>query len=317
MAALDYYYNPGVTGVGCKHLPPSHGSDSPAQEKQTKFANRVVNQELKVNAMAHQKAASLSPRGPQSAKPGGSAPPPQPSYMPKPGTSVVCPPGLEYLTAIDQVIIQQELELAEAMLGVETCNKYTAKNKEGQLIWNIKEDSNCCTRVCCGQSRCLVMDVLDYKNDAVMRFVRPLRCTQCWCFCCLQVMEVQAPPGTLIGHVRQRWSICYPTYGIYDRNGTRVLDIVGPFCTSSMPCKCDVDFEVRSANGAAIGKITKKWSGILKELFTDADTFGVTFPMDLDVCMKAALIAATMLIDYTFFEQTCGRGADDAPGMVA
>ncbi|XP_070392380.1 phospholipid scramblase 2-like [Dermacentor albipictus] len=269
--------------------------------------------------MAQQRAGSVSrsPKSPHSANPGGSAPPLPPAYMPKPETSVVCPPGLEYLTVIDQVIIQQEVELAEAVLGVETCNRYTAKNSAGQFMFSIKEDSGCCARYCCGPRRCFVMDVLDYKNDAVMRFVRYLRCTQCWFFCCLQVMEVQAPPGTLIGHVRQRWSICHPTYGIYDRNENRVLDIVGPICTTSIPCKCNVDFEVRSANGAAIGKITKKWSGLIKEFYTDIDNFGVTFPMDLDVHMKGALIAATMLIDYTFYEKTCGRSDNKAPGMVA
>ena len=32
-----------------------------------------------------------------------------------------------------------------------------------------------------------------------------------------------------------------------------------------------------------VGKITKQWSGIGRELFTDSDNFGVSFPKDLDV----------------------------------
>ena len=32
------------------------------------------------------------------------------------------------------------------------------------------------------------------------------------------------------------------------------------------------------------------------EMFTDADYFGVTFPLDLDVNIKAVLLAATFLI---------------------
>ncbi|XP_037509126.1 phospholipid scramblase 3-like [Rhipicephalus sanguineus] len=123
------------------------------------------------------------------------------------------------------------------------------------------------------------------------------------------VVEVQAPPGTLIGRVCQLWSICYPSYGIYDTSGNKTLSIVGPCCTYSMPFCCDVQFQVKSANGVEVGKITKQWSGVVKEGFTDADTFGVTFPMDLDVNMKASLIAATMLIDYMFYETTCGQGS--------
>lgn len=45
-----------------------------------------------------------------------------------------------------------------------------------------------------------------------------------------------------------------------------------------------------------IGRISKQWTGLVKELFTDADNFGVVFPMDLDVKMKAVTMAATFLI---------------------
>lgn len=49
-------------------------------------------------------------------------------------------------------------------------------------------------------------------------------------------------------------------------------------------------------NGDKIGKISKQWTGINKELFTDADYFGVKFPIELDVRMKAVILAATFLI---------------------
>ena len=32
-----------------------------------------------------------------------------------------------------------------------------------------------------------------------------------------------------------------------------------------------------------VGMITKQWSGIAKEALTDADNFGISFPLDLDV----------------------------------
>ncbi|KAH9375888.1 hypothetical protein HPB48_008962 [Haemaphysalis longicornis] len=140
------------------------------------------------------------------------------------------------------------------------------------------------------------MDMVDYRGEAVVHVIRPLRCAHCWCFCCLQQLQVQAPPGTLIGSVSQKWSLCYPIFTVYDRFHKPTLTIAGPFCTQSLPCACDVKFEVRSLNGVAVGTITKKWSGLVKELFTDADNFGVSFPMDLDVNMKATLLAATMLI---------------------
>lgn len=53
-----------------------------------------------------------------------------------------------------------------------------------------------------------------------------------------------------------------------------------------------------------VGKISKQWSGFVREYFTAADNFGITFPMDLDVKMKANMIGALFLIvsqtDFSF-----------------
>jgi len=45
-----------------------------------------------------------------------------------------------------------------------------------------------------------------------------------------------------------------------------------------------------------VGRISKQWSGLLREMFTDADHFGISFPMDLDVRMKAVMLGACFLI---------------------
>ena len=45
-----------------------------------------------------------------------------------------------------------------------------------------------------------------------------------------------------------------------------------------------------------VGKISKQWTGLVKELYTDVDNFGVSFPMDMDVKMKATLMGAVFLL---------------------
>lgn len=54
-------------------------------------------------------------------------------------------------------------------------------------------------------------------------------------------------------------------------------------------------------NGDEVGKISKQWSGLAREMFTDADFFGISFPMDLDVRMKAVMLGACFLIVRHFF----------------
>ena len=36
-------------------------------------------------------------------------------WMPPPQTPMGCPPGLEYLTKIDQILVQQQVELLEGL----------------------------------------------------------------------------------------------------------------------------------------------------------------------------------------------------------
>ena len=75
-------------------------------------------------------------------------------------------------------------------------------------------------------------------------------------------------------------SLCTPQFSIRDANGEVALRIEGPVCTYSI-CG-DVEFQVLSPDGSTeVGKISKQWSGLLREAFTDADNFGISFPMDL------------------------------------
>jgi len=225
--------------------------------------------------------------------------------MPPPAAPPNCPPGLEYMTQIDQLLVKQQVELLEVVSGFETNNKYKIKNSLGQNVYYAVEDTDCCTRQCCGPMREFNMKVFDNANNEVIHLYRPFRCTLCCCPCFLQEIEVQSPPGTPIGYVIQKWSICTPgckpQFEITDAQRNPILKIEGPLCV--IACCMDVDFKVLALDGVTeVGKVTKQWGGIVKEAFTDADTFGITFPMDLDVKAKATMLGAVMLIDFIYFE---------------
>ncbi|GMR44242.1 hypothetical protein PMAYCL1PPCAC_14437, partial [Pristionchus mayeri] len=120
--------------------------------------------------------------------------------------------------------------------------------------------------------------------------------------CCAHYVTVEAPPGNIIGTVSQRESCCVPNYTVLDEHEREILLIDSPDCCE-LGCGCgDKFFEVRTLRDDDIGNIQKKWAGLLQESFTDADTFGVNFPIDLSVRIKAILIGATFLIDFIHFE---------------
>ncbi|XP_075906723.1 phospholipid scramblase 2-like isoform X3 [Nelusetta ayraudi] len=225
---------------------------------------------------------------------------PAPVGMPA-AVPVGVPPGLEYLTQIDQILVHQKVELLEAIIGFETNNKYVINNSLGQHIYKAKEQNDCCTRNFIGSLRSFDMKIKDNMDRDVIRLIRPFRCAACCCPCCLQELEVQAPPGTTIGYVKQDWHPWLPRFSILGPNQETLLKLEGP-CFACSCCK-DVDFELKGKDGGEpIGRISKQWGGFVREAFTDKDNFGIQFPMDMDVKMKAVLLGTCFLIDFMFFE---------------
>lgn len=54
-----------------------------------------------------------------------------------------------------------------------------------------------------------------------------------------------------------------------------------------MGCGGTADFNIHSPDGQVlVGRISKVWSGFIQEVYTNADNFGVSFPVDMDVVTK-------------------------------
>uniref|UniRef100_A0A6I8N8K7 Phospholipid scramblase n=1 Tax=Ornithorhynchus anatinus TaxID=9258 RepID=A0A6I8N8K7_ORNAN len=219
-----------------------------------------------------------------------------PRLPPLPPASL--PPGLEYLNQLDLIIIHQQVELLEMILGTETSNKYEIKNGLGQRVYFAVEESLCFNRTFCAPLRSCALRIVDNTGREVIAVHRPLRCISCWCPCYLQELEIQAPPGIVVGYVVQKWDPFLPKFTIQNENKEEVLKIVGPYATCGF--FGDVDFEVKTINEKlTIGKISKYWSGFVNGVFTNTDNFGIHVPADLDVKIKAAMIGACFLIVKT------------------
>ncbi|KAI1235848.1 hypothetical protein IHE44_0001939 [Lamprotornis superbus] len=196
---------------------------------------------------------------------------------------------------LDQIIIHQQVELLEAILGTETSSKYEIKNHLGQRVYFAVEENGCFDRQLCSPMRAFTMRIADNAGREVIRVIRPLRCSSCCFPCFLQELEVQSPPGTIAGYVVQNWDPFLPKFTIQNQSKEDVLKIIGPYAT----CGCfeDVDFEVKTLNEmTTIGKISKYWSGFVNNVFTNTANFGIQVPVDLDVRIKAVMIGACFLI---------------------
>ncbi|XP_053167041.1 phospholipid scramblase 1-like [Hemicordylus capensis] len=218
-------------------------------------------------------------------------------WMSVPSVPSQCPPGLEYLSQIDQILIQQQMELMEMISGYETANRYEIKNTLGQWVYFAAEENDDYTLNRYRQFRPFTIKIFDSKCQVVMQVKREgqhFGCP-CPCVCCLQELEVQAPPERVIGYCKQTWHCCLPKYAIQNDAREDMLKI--DVSCSSFQRFADSHFEVKSPDGSStIGRITKQWTGLAREAATDATNFAVQFPLDLDIKMKALMIGSCFLL---------------------
>ncbi|XP_005113454.2 phospholipid scramblase 1-like [Aplysia californica] len=220
------------------------------------------------------------------------------------------PPGLAYLAGLDEIRVHQILEIVEVLVGWERNNRYNICNNQDQKFMFAKEDTDCCTRQCCGIYRPFVMNITDNYDQPLMTLNRPWRCTPSLFWCCyLQEMEIQSPPGVMQGTIKQIWTCWTPKYKVFDTQNRCAFTIVGDCCY----CKCctDVVFRVfegdSDGEGTEIGQIIKHWGGC-REVFGGANDFSVKFPQGMDLMKKMLLFGATFLIDFNYFEYRGNNG---------
>ena len=160
-------------------------------------------------------------------------------------------------------------------------------------------DTECSLCQCSPSRRAFVMNLLDNSGREVLRVRRPCRCTKCFlcccCPCCLQYVEVESPPGHVIAKIKESVSLLRDSFSIVDADGQPVWTVKGPCCVGS--CCPDAVFRMYPAKGGKeCGRIMKQWSGYEEEEKNDSDHYGLFFPKDVDIRMKAAMVAACILV---------------------
>ncbi|KAL5021054.1 hypothetical protein ScPMuIL_000209 [Solemya velum] len=239
------------------------------------------------------------------AQPGGKE---QMQWMPAPASVTGCPPGLEYLAQLDQLIVMQQVSLLEVLTAWEVRNKFIVSNSMGQQVYTATEESDMCMRQCCGPSRGFMMHITDNNGQEIIRAEREFKCCAGCCWCanghCGWEMRVEAPVGTVIGFIRQRQSKWKMHLAVYDDQDNHLFTTWAPCCPcQGICCTDDINFPFTDKGGRqVVANMAKQWAG-LQELVTDADRFSLTFPPSLDVKQKAILFASVFMVDMMLFEK--------------
>ena len=205
--------------------------------------------------------------------------------------------SLALLQQTDRVFVRQHVEHFEALTGWEGENSYDIVSADGTLMFRAQEHSNVCCRQMCKSQRSFTMTLTSAVTGApFIRLERPISC----CWSSIEVYNAGGARGEashLLGKVQRTFALFSRCFSVVDPTGAVLFTITSPMFEPWTFYLCDA-----RGDGARIGRISKEWSGLAQELFTDADNFGIEWPLYVTMPEKALLLGAVFLIDFQFFE---------------
>lgn len=181
--------------------------------------------------------------------------------------------------------------MLEVFTDFESKNRYTIQTPEGGVTLYAGEAGAGAwafiTRSFLKAKRPFTMQIRDGHGSVVMTIERPWT----WFFSEIHVRDAQGQP---LGMIDQRFAFFARQFAVLGPDHRVLAELHGPFFRPWT-------FRVLQG-GQEVGRISKKWSGLLREAFTDADTFGVEMGPAMDPRLRPLVLAATFLIDFLYFE---------------
>ncbi len=203
---------------------------------------------------------------------------------------------LPALQGLQKIFVKQTFELAE-LFSFETRNKYRICNEAGIDIAFAAEQQkgmwNFLFRQFLGHWRTFEIHFFDPLRKEFMVAHHPFR----WFFQCLELRETS---GRSLGVIEKRFSLLSKQFEVRDGRGRVLLEVSSPIWRLwTFPFL---------RRGREFARISKKWTGLGYELFTDKDTFLVEYlEPSLSTDERALVLAAALYVDLLFFENK-GRG---------
>lgn len=109
-------------------------------------------------------------------------------------------------------------------------------------------------------------------------------------------ITVTLPDGSPPFYIKQRFKMFSAGFTILDQSGQKIGEISGDWKAWN--------FSITDISGSEVGRVNKQWAGALKELFTTADKYMVTFDRkDMEYHKKVAIISAAITIDMVLKER--------------
>lgn len=201
---------------------------------------------------------------------------------------------LEYLESCQQVILRQRVEKVE-LLGVEGRNRYDILSAGGELLARAEEERGWLgffLRQVMSHWRTFSVHFEEPEGGRVLQLYHPFR----FLFQELQVLDGQGRP---VGRMVKEWTLLSKKFTLTSGSGRPMQMTSGFFSVWRYPFYRE---------GQQVACVHKEFGGVLRELFTDADTFVLQFEdPSLSLGERLVLLGAAVFIDLEYFEVDANR----------
>jgi len=195
-----------------------------------------------------------------------------------------------------QIIIRQVKEWSEILVGFEARNRFEILAPDGTRLGYAAETGTgmgrALSRNLLGRLRQCTVRIYDPDQRELGRGEKAFR----WYFHRMEVFDGDRK----LGAIQRQFSILNRRFTVEGPDGAPLLAVVSPLFRIWT-------FKILLA-GQEVGRIRKKWGGVLREMLTDADTFGLDLGSAiLPEDTKKLLLVGVFLIDFVCFENNTNR----------
>lgn len=216
----------------------------------------------------------------------GKGPPGDPRYM-----SHEMRMQLTGLLEAPSLRMRQMRELAEVLIGWESKNQYEVCDETGRVTVYVGETGD-------GWGSALKrnfwpfykarLECMTLGGSVALALERP------WSFIFAKA-NIEAWDGRLMGTIQQRFTFFGRRLELRSPGGAVIATAEGPLFK---PWTFNI-----VQRGVEVAVVRKRWSGLLQEVFTDADTFTLEFkPECTDARLRQMILALALLVDLTYFD---------------
>lgn len=195
----------------------------------------------------------------------------------------------------NELIFVQKKEFGE-LLGFETRNKFQVLASDKTPVAYAAEENTgvlgFLARQILGHWRSFNLHFFDMNRNQVLIAKHPFRIY-------FERLEVYTPDGVFQGALEKRFSILSKKFDVLSPSGKIILKVNSPLWRLWT-------FRFMDLRQSQVAMVEKKWGGVLKEFFLDADTFKLSINSShpsLDESLRNTLVASSLFIDLQYFER--------------